>query len=84
MVKRLVVKTSSAEVLLKMTHELGKIFICPISGSQYKAVYFAHSTNVFFEGTLSNEELKKLQEHDCLTCKQIEVDEFDDEILIRV
>jgi len=62
-----------------MTHELGKLFLCRIANSQYKAVYFAHSTNVFFEGTLSNEELEKLKEQDYLTCKEIEVDEFDDE-----
>lgn len=82
MVKRLVVQTGDASNLMSLVHELGKVFFCKLGRKIYKVLYFAQSTNVFFEGSLSNQDIERLKQLDAIEAKSIEIDEFNDEIRI--
>ena len=82
MVSRLVLKTSNPQTLLESMHQLGQVFLCETGQEIYKVIYFAQHRQIFFEGHLSPSQLDRVK-HECVTAKSIEIDDFNNEIVIE-
>lgn len=81
-VKRLVVKTSNPDTLFEHMHEKGTSFYAKVGEELYKVVYFATNREIWFEGTLTDEQLKQLKD-ESTKAKSIQIDEFAGEIIVE-
>lgn len=79
----LVIRASKSETLFDHMHELGTAFFCKVKDPNiYKVVYFSSNRQVFYEGPLTNEQLKTLrEEHTEVT--EIGYDKWKDELIIE-
>jgi len=64
-------------------HELGASFYCKTGENTFHVVYFAANREIHFKGSMTADQLEKLKESDSIQVKSIEVDEFNDEIIIE-
>jgi len=79
---KLVAEIKEAELLFKMVHTLGTTFYKPCGNGTFEVVYFGGEKIVHFNGKLSEEQIKSLEQIGWKV-SEICVDDVEGEVKIR-
>ena len=79
---KLVAEIKEAELLFKMVHALGTTFYKPCGDGTFEVVYFSGEKIVHFNGKLSEEQIKTLEQTGWKV-SEISIDEVEGEVKIR-
>jgi hypothetical protein len=82
LVDKLIVLTKNVDTILHLMNELGTCYYCDLGKGEYRVVYFSNSRECFFEGSLTQDQLKQIQE-DSHKVSKITVNEEAGEIRIE-